>query len=65
MKHGGLPRGPNGKESACNAEDLGLSLDWEDPREGNGNPPQRSCLVNSMNRGVWHPTVHGVEKSQT
>ena len=23
------------------------------PGEGNGNPPQYSCLENSMNRGAW------------
>jgi len=30
--------------------------------EGNGNPLQYSCLENSMNRGVWKTTVHGVAK---
>ena len=30
------------------------------PREGNGNPLQNSCLENSMDRGVWQATVHGV-----
>ena len=33
--------------------------------EGNGNPPQYSCLENSMDRGAWYPTVHGFAKSQT
>ena len=33
--------------------------------EGNGNPPQYSCLENSMDRGAWQATVHGVAKSQT
>ena len=51
---------PNGKESACNAEDpgsipgLGRSLG-----EGNGNPLQYSCLGNPMDRGAWGATVHG------
>ena len=27
----GLPGGSDGKESACNAEDLGSILGWEDP----------------------------------
>ena len=27
---------------------------------GNGNPLQYSCLENSMNRGGWQATVHGV-----
>ena len=30
--------------------------------EGNGNPPQYSCLENPMDRGTWWATVHGVEK---
>ena len=33
--------------------------------EGNGNPLQYSCLENSMDRGAWQATVHGVTKSQT
>ena len=31
--------------------------------ERNGCPLQYSCLENSMDRGVWWATVHGVEKS--
>ena len=31
--------------------------------EGNGYPFQYSCLDNSMERGAWHTTVHGVTKS--
>ena len=34
------------------------------PEEGNGNPLQYSCLENSMDRGAWWATVHGVAKSQ-
>ena len=30
------------------------------PGEGNGNPLQYSCLENSMDRGAWQATVHGV-----
>ena len=33
-------------------------------RERNGNPLQYSCLENSMDRGAWWATVHGVAKSQ-
>ena len=33
------------------------------PRGGNGNPHQYSCLENSMDRGAWRATVHGVAKS--
>ena len=35
------------------------------PGEGNGHPLQYSCLENSMDRGAWWVTVHGVAKSQT
>ena len=35
------------------------------PGGGNGNPLQYSCLENSMDRGAWQATVHGVAKSQT
>ena len=39
------------------------SLGWEDsPGEGNDNPFQYSCLGNSMDRGAWTATVHGVTK---
>ena len=34
-------------------------------RNPNGNPLQYSCLENSMDRGTWQATVHGVAKSQT
>ena len=30
-----------------------------------GNPPQYSCLNNSMDRGPWQPIVCGVAKSRT
>ena len=30
----------------------------------NGNPLQYSCLKNSMDRGDWQATVHGVAKSR-
>ena len=62
----GLPSGSDGKQSACNAGDPGSIPDWgRFPRERNGNPFQYSCLENSMNRGAWWATVHGVTKSQT
>ena len=34
------------------------------PGRGNGNPLQYSCLENSMDRGAWQATVHGVAKNQ-
>ena len=41
------------------------SLGWEDSGIGNGNPLQFSCLENTMDRGAWWATVHGVAKSQS
>ena len=35
------------------------------PGGGPGNPLQYSCLENSMDRGAWWATVHGIAKSQT
>ena len=56
----------DGKESACNARDLGLIPEsGRFPGEGNGYPLQYSCLENSMERRAWWATFHGVAKSQT
>ena len=56
-----LPGGSDSKESACDAGDPGLIPGWRRfPGEGNGNPLQYSCLENSMDRGAWQATVHGV-----
>ena len=33
------------------------------PAKGNGNPLQYPCLKNSMDRGAWWATVHGVTES--
>ena len=35
------------------------------PGGGHGNPLQYSCLENSMDKGAWRATVHGVTKSWT
>ena len=62
----GFPGGSDGKESAYNAGDLGLIPGLErSPGEGHSNPLQYSCLENSMDRGAWGATIHGVPKSQT
>ena len=43
-----------GKESACNAGDLGsIHGSGRSFGEGNGNPPQYSCLENPMHTGTW------------
>ena len=61
-----FPAGLDGKESACNAGDLGsIPGLGRSPGEGNGNPLQHSCLENPMDRGAWWTTVHGVTKSRT
>ena len=41
------------------------SLGWEDPLEREWQPTLVFLLENSMDRGVWWATVHGVPKSQT
>ena len=62
----GFPGGSDGKESTCNAGDLGLIPgSGKSPKEGNGYPLQYSCLGNPMDRGAWWVAVHGVAKSQT
>ena len=54
------------KESSCGAGDPGsIPGLGRSPRGGNGNPLQYSCLENSMDRGAWWATVHGVAKSWT
>ena len=58
------------KESSRNAGDTTGTADLipglgRSPGEGNGNPLQRSCLENPMDREAWGATVHGLLKSQT
>ena len=57
----GFPGGSDGKESVCNAGDLGsIPGLGRSPGEVNGNPFQYSYLENSMERRAWGATVHGV-----
>ena len=66
VSYDGFPGGSDGKESACNARDMGLIPGLGRPfGEGNDIPPQYSCLGNPMDRGAWWATVHGVAKSWT
>ena len=61
----GFPGGSDGKESACNVGDSGLTPGLgKSPGEGNRNPLQCSCLENPMDSGAWQATVHGVARSQ-
>ena len=62
----GFPSGTDGKESACNGGDLGSISGWgRSAREGIGYPLQYSCLENSIDRGAWQATVHGVAQNWT
>ena len=62
----GFPGGSDGKESACNAGDLGsIPGSGRSPGEGIGNPLHYSCLENPTDREAWQAIVHGVGKSQT
>ena len=59
----GLSCSSVGKESACNAGDLGsIPGSGRSPGEGNGNPLQYSCLENPMDRRAWQATVHSVAR---
>ena len=53
----GFPSGSDGKQSTCNAEDLGsIAVSGRSPGEGNGYSLQYSCLDNPMGReacGLW------------
>ena len=50
-----LPVNAGGARDVCFIPGLGRS-----PGIGNGNPLQCSCLEDSMDRGAWRATVHGV-----
>ena len=59
----GFPVGSDCKKSACSAGDPGLIPGLErSPGEGHSNPLQYSCLENSLDRGAWLDTVHGLQK---
>ena len=60
----GFPGSSVGKESAFNSGDPGWIPGSGRSGEGNGNPLQYSCLENSMDRGAWWATVHGVTESR-
>ena len=61
-----FPGGSDSKESACNAGDLGLILGLgRSPGEGKSTPLQYFWLENSMDRGAWWATAHGVTKGPT
>ena len=63
----GFPSGSNGKELLAMQETWVRSLgqDRGSLETGDGYPLQHSCLENSMDRGSWLATVHGVAKSRS
>ena len=62
----GFPSGSDSKEFTYSAGDLGSFPGLgRSPGEANGYPLQYSGLENSMDRGSWQATVHGVVKSHT
>ena len=68
MKPGAPPGAQLVKNPPASAgtQDAGSVLgSGRSPGEGNGNPPQYSCLENSMVSGAWRATVHVVAKSRT
>ena len=58
----GFPGYSDSKESACSAGDPGSVLELGSPGEGHDNLLQYSCLENSMDRGAWWATVHGLQR---
>ena len=66
LRWAGWQGSSDGKESSCNAGDLGLIPgSGRSPGEGNGNPLQYSCLENPVDKEAWWATVHGLTKSLT
>ena len=58
--------GSDGKESICNAGDMGLIPgSGRSSREGSGYPLQYTCLENPIDKEAWKATVHGIAESQT
>ena len=61
-----FPCSSDSTESAYNVGGPGLIPgSRKSPGEGRGYPLQYSCFKNSVDRGVWWTTVHGVAKSWT
>ena len=62
----GFPAGSVVENPPVNAGDVGsIPGSGRFSGEGNGNPLQYFCLENSMDRGAWRATVHGVTKNWT
>ena len=67
--HLGFPGGSDGKESSCNAEDMGsIPGLGRPPGGGHGNMTTHSSIPASripVDSGTWKVTVYGVAKSWT
>ena len=61
----GFPGGSVVKNSSAVQETDSIPGLGRSPEEGNGNPPQYSCLENPMDGEAWWATVHRVAKSWT
>ena len=59
--HFQLPWWLSGKESACNAGDVGsIPGSGRSPGRGHNIPLQYSCLENPTDRGAWRAAVHKI-----
>ena len=61
----GFPSSMVVKNPPTNARDTGAKGLISGSERSPGNPLQYSCLDNSLDRGAWWVTVHGVSKSRT
>ena len=57
--------GPWGCEESDTTEQLPFRFSLSCIGEGNGNPPQCSCLENPRDGGAWRAAVYGVAHSRT
>ena len=62
----GFPGGSVVKNLSTNSGDAAsIPKSGSFPGIGSGNVLQYSCLENSIDRGAWWATVHGVSKNRT
>ena len=59
------PHSPWGREESDTTERVHFHFSLSHTGEGNGNPPQCSCLENPRDGGAWWAVVYGVAQSQT
>ena len=66
LSNKGFPGGSAIKNLPANAGDPGFISGWRRSLGGaHGNPLQHTCLGNSMHRGAWCVTFHGITKGWT